>query len=201
MLNDLGAGTGRGTSVQDAGGGQIAHRIGIRQPPLRPFAAGLVQFEHAVGLRPTKVQCDATTGNDRPHAVVHGTAVFGLVETQVQPTAQEVARLRDTASDAVADGFGNRVRRTGIIGLRFLEERAQIAPRSKADAQYVRVSGGERDLIQPCGIEAAFQTNLGRIGGAGERIARIAARPCPIACGNQTLIDNLAALRFARTRH
>ena len=48
-----------------------AHRVGMRQPPLRPFAAGLVQLEHAVGLRPAEVQRDATAGDDRPHAVVH----------------------------------------------------------------------------------------------------------------------------------
>jgi hypothetical protein len=43
----------------------------MRQPPLRPFAAGLVQLEHAVRLRPAEVERDAPPRDDRPEAVVH----------------------------------------------------------------------------------------------------------------------------------
>src|SRR5262249_43744123 len=60
-------------------------------PPLRTFAACLIELQHAVRLRPPEVECDASAGDDRPHPVVHVSACFIVVESEVQPASKEVA--------------------------------------------------------------------------------------------------------------
>ena len=85
MLNNFWAGFGGAAPIQNACGGSAANRIRIGQPPLRSFAPRLVEFEHAIGLCPAKIQGDPTAGNNRPHAIVHLRTGFALIEPEVQP--------------------------------------------------------------------------------------------------------------------
>ena len=199
MLDHLRAGARRFAAVEDAGRRQAAHRVRVLVPPLRPFAAGLVQLEHAVRLGPAEVQRDAPAGDDRPHAVVHLALVFGLVEAEVQPAAQEVARLRDAARDAVTYLAGQRVGGAGVIGLRGLEEVAHIAPRREAHAQRQRILRLEHHHVQLGRIEAALDADLPAVRRRGG-LERGAARPLPVGARNDLLVRHLAARRFAVAR-
>ena len=201
MLNHLGAGARGGAAVKNAGRRMAAHRVGVRQPPLRAFAARLVQLQHAIRLGPAKVQRDAPARNDRPHAVMHPAAVFGLVKTQVQPAAQVVARLRNAARDAVADALGQRVRRAGVVGCGFLEKCAQVAKSRKAYAQHMGVGGGEHHLVEALRIEAVFQAYLRGVRRAGKRIAGVTPGPGPVGGGNGDFVCHLAALILATARN
>src|ERR1019366_4630775 len=49
-------GVGRGAAIQNAGGRQAADPIGPGRPPLRAFAARLVQLEHAVRHGEAEIQ-------------------------------------------------------------------------------------------------------------------------------------------------
>src|SRR5260221_14138453 len=71
MLDHLRAGARFLAAIQDAALRQAAHVVLILHPPLRTFAARLVELEHAVGLSPAEVERDAAARDDRPHAVVH----------------------------------------------------------------------------------------------------------------------------------
>ena len=110
MLDNFRAGLRRVAAVEDAARRQAARLVGIRHPPLRPFAAGLVELEHAVGLRPAEVERDAAARDDRPHAVVHLALRFVLVEAEMQPAPQVIAGLRAAARDAVRDASRERIR-------------------------------------------------------------------------------------------
>src|SRR5207247_7623737 len=106
VLDDLRARAGLVATIEDAARRQTARVVGERVPPLRPFAARLVELEHAVRLRPAEVQRDAPAGDDRPRAVVQLPPGLVLVEAEVQEAAQEVARLGRPAADAPPDRPG-----------------------------------------------------------------------------------------------
>src|SRR5437016_750363 len=134
MLDDLGARVALAAAVEDAALGQPADGIFPRRPPLRSLASGLVELENAVGLCPAEVQRNPPSRNDRPHSVGYLSACFVLVESKVQPSAQEVSRLRDAARDAPANrglralSFADRegVRHPEIVPRFELEERFDI---------------------------------------------------------------------------
>src|SRR5215813_1004759 len=93
----------------------MAYAVGIVTPPLRPFAARLVELEHAVRLRPAEIERDAPARDDRPHSVVHLAARLVLVEAEVEPAPQEVTRLRHTAPNAPGDAAGHGVRCAEVV--------------------------------------------------------------------------------------
>src|SRR5471030_2653435 len=103
MLDDFRAGPGSVAAVEDAARGQTAFFVGILHPPLRTFAARLVELHHTVRLRPADVERDAAAGDDRPYTVVHLALGFILIEAEMQPAAQVIAGLRAAARDAVLD--------------------------------------------------------------------------------------------------
>ncbi len=191
VFHHLGASLRGRAPVQNASRRQAAHRVGMRQPPLWTFAAGLVELEHAVGLGPAEVQRNAAPSNDGPQAVVHAGARFVPVKAQVQPAAQIVARLRHAPANAVLDGFGQRVGGACVVSHSVLEERAHIAPRGKAHAQHIGVGGGEHHLVEALGVKTVFQAYLRSVRHAGERVLRITACPGPVAGRNGLLADHL----------
>src|SRR5260370_1258026 len=87
MLDDLRAGAARVAAIEDAGGGKAADRIGRGSPPLRAFASGLIELEHAVRHGKAIVQRDSPSGNDRPGTVINLPAGFVLVEPQMNDGA------------------------------------------------------------------------------------------------------------------
>ena len=196
MLHNFGAGFGGRASVQNTCAGQAAHRIGVRQPPLRAFAAGLVKLEHAVSLRPAEIQSNASPSNDGPQTVVHLRTGLALVETQVQPATQKIARLRHPTPNAVLDLTGHRVGRTRVVSFGSFKKLGHIAPGGKAHAQGQWVGGSEHHLVKPLRVKPGFQTNLRGVGCAGERVGRIALGPRPVRRRNHALIDHLTALGF-----
>jgi len=194
MLDDLGTGAGCLAAIEDARRGQAAHWVRMARPPLRALAARLVQLQHAVGLGPAEIEGDAPARDDRPHAVVHAAAPLVLVESEMQPAAQEIPGLGHAARDAVTHRPGDGIGRAAVVGRRRLEEGGNVAPGGEADAQHVRIGGGEHHLIQALGVEAGLEADLRRIGRAGKWIARVAARPCPLAGCNRHLVEHLPAL-------
>src|SRR5262249_7827936 len=56
MFDDLRTGSARAAAIENAPRGQAANVILVAGPPLGPFAAGLVELEHAVRLRPAEVE-------------------------------------------------------------------------------------------------------------------------------------------------
>ena len=201
VLHDLRAGLGGQAAAQDAGTRQPAHGVRVWQPPLRTLAAGLVELQHPIGLCPAEVQCDATARDDRPQPVMHHAPGLGLVEAQVKPAAQIVARLRDAASDAAGHHPGQGVGGARIVLLGGLKEVAHIAPGGKPDAQHVGVGRGEHHLVQPLGIETILQTDLGRVRGAGKGVGCVTARPGPGFGRDGALIDHAAVLPLTTSRH
>src|SRR5882762_11191692 len=131
MLDDLRAGVGLPAAVEDAARGQMTHAVGPLGPPLRALAAGLIELEHAVGLRPAEVERDAPAGDDGPRAVVRLAPGFVLVEAEVEELPQVVARLRNAASDDPFDAAGERVGGAEVV-LRFVpEKRRDVAERDR----------------------------------------------------------------------
>ena len=108
---------------------------------------------------------------------MHHAAALALVEAEMKPAAQEVARLRNAAGDAVRHAPGNRVRRARVVGNGGLEERTDVAPSGEADAEHIRIGRREHDLIEAVAVEAVLQADLGRIGRAGKRMIGVAACP------------------------
>jgi hypothetical protein len=127
-------------------------------------------------------------------------AVFVAIESQVQPPAQEVARLRYAAADAVRDEPRYRIGRARVVGARSLEEDAHVAPRREADAKCIRVRRRVDDLVELRGVEAILQADLRGVVCARERIADVARGPRPIGRRDHRLADHLAArgLGYAR---
>ncbi len=82
--------------------GQVPHVVLVARPPLRAFAAHLVELEHAVGLAPARVVRHAPPGDQRPGAFVHDAPRLVLVHAEVDEVAREVARLRRAADDRPA---------------------------------------------------------------------------------------------------
>src|SRR5258708_22071248 len=141
MLDGLRAGGGSPAAVEDAARGQMTHAVGPLGPPLRALAAGLIELEHAVGLRPAEVERDAPAGDDGPRTVVRLAPGFVLVEAEVEELPQVVARLRNAASDDPFDAAGERVGGAEVV-LRFVpEKRRDVAERGEAHAQHVRILG------------------------------------------------------------
>ena len=138
----------------------MPHAIGPVGPPLRTFAPGLVEFEHAVGLRPAEVERDSSSRDDGPHPVVHLASRLVLVEAEVQPASQEVARLRHAARDAPGDAAAHRVRGTEVVLRRVFEERPDIAPRGEAGAEDVGVLGCIHDLVELVDVESAIEADF-----------------------------------------
>ncbi len=116
-LDDLRAGVGPLAAIQDPARMQVAHLVGERVPPLRAFAAHLIQLEHAVGLSPARVVRHAPAGDQRPGAVVNDAAGLVLVHAEEDVVAREVARLRDAADDRVLDDAGERIRGAEIVAV------------------------------------------------------------------------------------
>ena len=165
MLDDFRAGLAGVAAIENAARGQVARGVGVGAPPLRAFAAGLIQLQHAIGLRRAKIQRNAATGDDRPQPVVHpapGYRAFILIKTHVQPAAQVIARLRAATSDAVFDAARHGVGRARVIPGGVFEKCPDVAPRGKADAEYVRVFGGVHHLIELGGIKAALEAEVHR---------------------------------------
>src|SRR5256884_3885293 len=138
----------------------MPHAIGPVGPPLRTLAPGLVEFEHAVGLRPAEVERDSSSRDDGPHPVVHLASRLVLVEAEVQPASQEVARLRHAARDAPGDAAAHRVRGTEVVLRRVFEERPDIAPRGEAGAEDVGVLGCIHDLVELVDVESAIEADF-----------------------------------------
>src|SRR5262249_59579008 len=107
------------TAVEDAAGRELPDVVLVVRPPLRTFAAGLVQLEHAVGLCPAEVQRDAAAGDDRPRPVVNLPPLLILVESQVEEAAGEVPGLRDATDDRPLDLPHQAIRRADV-GLRLV---------------------------------------------------------------------------------
>ena len=81
VLDHFRAGIGGCAASQNASRRQAPDRIRMRQPPLRPFATSLVEFEYAIGLCPAEIQRDAATRNNWPNAIVHHAALLSLIES------------------------------------------------------------------------------------------------------------------------
>src|SRR5258708_3895218 len=106
VLDDLGAGVALAAAIQDAPGGQRADLVRPPLPPERPFAAGLVELHHQIGLGEPEVQGDAASRDDRPGAVVDLAIGLILREAEVDQLADERARLRAAAGDHPLDAVG-----------------------------------------------------------------------------------------------
>src|SRR5207302_3104329 len=185
VLDHLRAGTRFLAAVQDAALRPPAHLVLVLHPPLRAFAARLVELQHAVGLSPAEIERDAPAGDDRPHAVVHLAPRLVLIESEVQPASQEVARLRNTACDAVGNRAAHGV--PFLLGC-VLEERSDIPPRGEADAEDVRILPRIHDLIELVAVESAVEADLHRQGRQRHRCReRAAAAELPVAAGDDAL--------------
>src|SRR5262249_60120369 len=143
-------------AVKDAARRQAARLVGVGHPPLRPFAAGLIERERAIRLRPADVERDPAARDDGPHAVVHTALRFVLIKTEMQPAPEVIAGLRAAARNAARNTSRQRIRGTHIILVRIFEERRDIAPRRETDAKDVRIFRGVNNLIELGRIEAAF---------------------------------------------
>ena len=108
-LDDLRAGVGRACSGR--GCRPAAGRAPVREaePPLRPFAAHLVELEHAVGLAPAGVVRDAPAGDERPGAVVHDAARLVLVHAEVDECRVKLPDCEEPRMIALRDRAGERV--------------------------------------------------------------------------------------------
>ena len=201
MLDDFRAGLGGVAAVEDAARRQAARLVGIRHPPLRSFAAGLVELQHAVGLRPAEIERDAAARDDRPHAVVHLAFRFVLVEAEMQPAPQVVAGLRAAARNAALDASRQRIRGAGIVFVRVFEERRDIAPRGETDAEDVRVFRGVDHLIELGRIEAALEADLHRqLRQRQRRVERAAAAEFPVGARDRRFAGDHAFHRFVIAR-
>src|SRR3954454_22657259 len=108
---------------------EVASAIGETVPPLRAFAAHLVELEHAVGLAPSRVVRDAPPGDERPGALMDDAPGLVLVHAEEDEMPGEVAGLRRAADDRPVDPAGNRIGRAEVIRRRIAEEGAEVAER------------------------------------------------------------------------
>src|SRR5258708_8465263 len=83
MFDDLGAGVGFPAPIENAARRQMADVVGPVGPPLRAFAAGLIELQHAVLLRPAEIQGYASALDDGPCALIHLATVLLLVNTHM----------------------------------------------------------------------------------------------------------------------
>src|SRR5262249_27232800 len=142
------------------------------------------------------IQRDAFSRDDRPRAIENLTVCFVLIEPRMQEAADEIAGLRLAARRRPLDATCYRVGCAGGIGFLVLEEGANIAERSKADAEHWGILRRVGDLIDAVRLEAAFDAELGRIRRAGERILGAALRPGPIGGFDLLLAFDLAVHGF-----
>ena len=197
MLDNFRAGLRRVAAVKDAARRQAARLVGVGHPPLRPFAAGLIERERAIRLRPAEVERDPAARDDGPHAVVHLALRFVLIETEMQPAPQVIAGLRAAARDARRNASCERIRGAGIVLVRIFEERRDIAPRRETDAKDVRIFRGVNNLIELCRIEAAFEADLHRqFRQRHRRIKRAAAAEFPVRARDRCFTGDDAFHRF-----
>ena len=161
-FHNLRTGLGPLAAIQDTAVGQVPNLVGILAPPLRAFAAHLVQLEHAVGLPPTRIVGDAPPGDERPSTFVYDATGFVLVHAEVNEVTGEVPRLRDATDDRPLDAAGHRIGRAEIVGRRVAEERLHVAERRGAGSQDVGVFYGVDELIEFGWIETIFQADVNR---------------------------------------
>jgi hypothetical protein len=149
-FDDLRAGIGEHASVENSTRRQITRAIRELVPPLRAFAAHLVELEHAVGLAPARVVRHPPSGDQRPGALVHDAAGLVFVHAEEDEVAREVARLRRAANDLPLDCAceGVALGRRGIA-----EKRADVAERRGAGAQNVRILDLILQLVKQRRIE------------------------------------------------
>src|SRR5258708_19671195 len=99
MFDDLGASVGFPAPIENAARRQMADVVGPVGPPLRAFAAGLIELQHAVRLRPAEIQRYAPARDDGPCALIHLASALVLVEANMHELPHQVARLRNTPAD------------------------------------------------------------------------------------------------------
>src|SRR5205807_2073696 len=104
-------------TVENAAGMEVSHLVGERMPPLRSFAAELIQLEHAVRLSPARIVGDAPAGDQRPCAVVNDPSLLVLVHAKEDEMPREISRLRNAADDRRFDLARERIRRAEIVGV------------------------------------------------------------------------------------
>ena len=125
-----------------------------------------------------------------------------LVEAEVQPAAQIVARLRAAARDRVRDLSGERIGRADVVRFSVAEETRHVAPCGKADAERIGILGGVDDLIELGRVEAALEADLHRELGQRRRVIEsAAAAEAPVAARNRAFAGHLTVDCFVVARH
>src|SRR5205807_7036688 len=161
-LDDLRTGPAGVAALENPAGRQLPDVIGPGVPPLRAFAAHLIELEHAVRLSPAGIVGDAPAGDERPGPFVHDAPGLVLVHPEEDEVPGEVARLGDAANDRPADLAGEWILGAEIIRSRVSEERLDVAERRGASAEHVRIFDGVNQLVQVRRVESVPQAELDR---------------------------------------
>jgi hypothetical protein len=139
VFDDFGASVGVLATIQYAGSRSSSKSVCGGQPPLWTLAAGLVEFEHAIGLRPSEIQGHTPASDDGPQTIMHSGVVLASVEAQVQPSAHKVSRLRHTTTDAVGDQASHGVGGAHVIRFGVLEKCPHVSPSRKSNTECIGV--------------------------------------------------------------
>ena len=160
----------------------MADVIGPFRPPLRTFAARLVELEHAVGLRPAEVERHAAAGDDRPRTVLHLPSCLVFVEAEMEKRAQIVPGLRHAAADYKVDLTSKRICIAEVVLRLVTEERTDVTECGEPHTEHVRVTGSEDNLVELGHVIARLEADLRRVVRAQCRFGcpSRALRPCPV---------------------
>src|SRR5215467_10578025 len=116
-------------------------------PPLRAFAAHLIELEHTVRLSPAGIVGNATSGDQGPRSFVHDAPGLIFVHAEKDEVSSEVSRLRDASDDRPVDVSSEWILSAGAVCSLVAEERLDVAKRRCAGTKHVRIGNRVYKLI------------------------------------------------------
>ena len=117
-FHDFGAGSSRAATVQQTRSGAAADVVPIGAPPQYALAPGLEQTCRAAGNRKPEVQRILPCRDIGVRAVPDDALRLVLIETQVDESLDEIARLRRPKSNRSFHQSGDRIRRAVVARCR-----------------------------------------------------------------------------------
>src|SRR5262245_18846601 len=202
-LYDLRTGLRCTTTIENAVGFALTHRIRLMSPPLRCFSPRFVKARHPVWRSKAHVQSKLTRGDDGPRPLVYLASGFVLVEALVNKGLQKISGLRSPSSDGPRNIVCQGIRVSEVVGLFIFEEGGNVTERRKPDTQHIRIFCSKENVVTQRRIETIPQTISCRIRGARKRVCCATAGPCPFfrrysRCAADNAIDGFSGMRDKR---